>query len=100
MCVLRRRQRLSHVLSHALVHGRDPKASCVACEADAAPLAAFIEGVGGAQALARKSVRSDAAMQFDTERTVNVITEALERCCAAANVSEVSNSLRRPNTPV
>ena len=60
-------------------------------DADAAALAAFIEGIGQAQALDRKSVRNDAAMQFDTERIVNVITEALERCCAAANVSEVSN---------
>jgi hypothetical protein len=63
----------------------------VESDADAAALAAFIEGVGQAQALDRKSVRNVAAMQFETERIVNMITEALERCCAAANVSESSN---------
>ncbi len=37
-------------------------------DADATALAAFIEGVGQAQALDRKSVRNDAAMRFETER--------------------------------
>ncbi len=69
-------------------------------DADATALAAFIEGVGQAQALDRKSVRNDAAMRFETERIVNMIAEALERCCAAANESESCNGFRRPNTPV
>jgi hypothetical protein len=51
----------------------------------------LIEGVGRAQALDRKSVRNVAVAQFETEPIVNMITEALEHCCAAANVSEVSN---------
>ena len=75
-----------------IVVNRSPLgSSCVESDADAAVHAAFIEGVGLAQGLDRKSVRNDAALQFDTECIVNMITEALERCCAAAGVSAVSN---------
>ena len=78
-----------------IVVGRiPPGASCVESDADAAALAAFIEGLEKAQTFDRQSVRQFAADQFSSDR---IVTQVTSRIGIASNLgfAALKNSATR-----
>ena len=57
-----------------------PGAVCIRSDEDAPSLEAFLTAITKAQEFDRQNVRSLAVEQFDTNRTLNALTESLERC--------------------
>ena len=73
---------VQHGETGILVDRLPPGASCVESDADAAALAAFIEGIQKAQTLNRQSVRQLAADQFSSEIIVGQVISSI--CIAQA----------------
>ena len=71
---------IRHGETGVLVDRLPPGASCVESDADAAALAAFIEGLQKAQTFNRQSVRQVAADQFSSDR---IVTQVMSSICFA-----------------
>ncbi len=69
---------VQHGLTGYLLDRLPPGRQCVANEDDQRALAAYLNALGRAQAMDRRSVRATAAEQFATERIVQAVLAVLE----------------------
>jgi uncharacterized protein with von Willebrand factor type A (vWA) domain len=76
----------------ALVDLLPPGRQCVETDQDERTLAIFMDSIEQAHSLDRRSVRDGAAEEFDTDRIVDHVIEALRKCDVSTKPESCSSA--------